>query len=899
MAFVETAPVAVAVTDLGLRFMKASPAWLADFGMVESQLIGRTSYDIAPETAAKYGELHRRCLTGESLSSDPERIILPNGRSRWMMWEAGPWRDDDGAVGGLLIISRDVTAQKEAEEEARRSRAFLSSVVANVPAPIIVKDEDGRVLMMNKAMEDLYGVTLESSARLTALELLPAEQGERIAVEDRMVLESGEPLIIEEAEMQTLHQGLRTVHKTKVAIRGEDGKGYILAINQDITERKRTQDELERTRAFLTAIIENVPIPLTVKRAEDGRVVVVNQANLTMMGMAREDFIGKTAFDFFSPEKAAELHAEDLKVIASGRVSVTDDERLQTPHNGIRTVHRIKTGLTTPDGVAYVLTISEDITERKRTQDELERTRAFLATVIENIPVGLTVKDARDGRLLMLNPEVGRIYGVQDGGPKNLGRTSHDVFPSEQAARFERQDREVVESGQMRTFEEPVSTPNGVRHLRRKKVLVRNAEGPDFLLSISEDVTDRELAKDALKEALARAEAANVAKSEFLANMSHEIRTPLNGVLGLADALARLELNPHQRDIVEMIVSSGKALTAILSDVLDLAKAEAGQLELQNEPFSLRETIGGAAYLFETVARDKGVDFKVEFTSGGPDRLVGDALRIRQVVSNLISNAVKFTAAGQVAIHAGVTPMADGQGRLEVTVTDTGPGFTEEVRARLFGRFEQGDGSITRRFGGTGLGLSIAGALAQMMGGEIDCSALPGKGATFSFRVPLALAAAATPAVAPAPRGDEADASPLGLRVLLAEDHEINRKVVQLMLGDVQQLVVTANGQEALDAFLGHDRFDVVLMDSQMPVMDGLTAIRCIRTAEARLGRARTPIVSLTANAMDHQVAAAIDAGADGHLAKPITTVGLHAAIEKAIHAAACDQPADSVSRSA
>ena len=878
-AFVATAPIAVAMTDRRLRFQKVSPAWLVDFNLPESELIGRSSYDLAPETRKRYGALHRRGLAGEKVSSEPELIILPSGQRRWMMWDATPWRDDQDKVRGLLIISRDVTAQKEAEQEVRRAREFAATILDNVPAQIVVKGEDGRILLMNLATEKLFGASREDHLGRTPEELFPAEEALKIAEEDRKALASREP-VVEESELTTPNNGVRRIRKTKVAVRSDDGgPTYLLAISEDITDWRKTQLELERTRAFLTTLIENVPLPLIVKDGAEGRIVMMNRANELLLGVKREALIGKSARDLFPSDEAGALIAEEQRVIASGELKIVEDMMITTPGNGARSLRQMQIAIRVADGEPYLLIISEDITERKKSADELIRTRAFLETVINSVPAGITVKDARDGRLLMMNPAVEAIYNVATG---NIGKTAPEVFPSAQAERFAQQDREVIESGEMRTYEEePVWTTTGRRYLRRKKLLIRNPEGSDYLLSISEDVTDRKQAEDALKEALARAEAANVAKSEFLANMSHEIRTPLNGVLGLADALERMELTAAQREIVEMIVSSGKALTGILSDVLDLAKAEAGQLELQTESFSLRDTVGQAAFLFQTAARSKGLSFKVTFDIDGADRLLGDPLRIKQVVSNLISNAVKFTSTGGISVRVCAAPDGDGGAALKITVRDTGPGFSKEVRAKLFGRFEQGDGSITRRYGGTGLGLSIASQLAQMMDGEIDCTATPGKGAAFLFRARLAIDVAP---VFEAPVNDEQALDPeRPLRILLAEDHEVNQKVVQLMLGAMAELVIVPDGQQAVDAFLTQSPFDVILMDTQMPVMDGLTAIGQIRGEEARLGRIRTPIISLTANAMAHQVEACLKAGADAHLAKPITSEGLYGAINRAL----------------
>jgi PAS domain S-box-containing protein len=751
-AYVNNSPLSVAMTDEAMVFLAASAKWMGDFELPAEALIGKTSYEAAPDTR-KFEAAHRRVLEGETLEGKPERLVFPDGEVRWVTWSAGPWRDEKGRIGGILFVSNNVTAQMEAEADARRSRELASMVVEHSPMPMVLKDEQGHVIFMNRAMQRLYGVEADGHAGRKVHEVMDAESARVVLEEDQRALSSEEPIVVEERRTMPGTLGERVMRKTKAAVRDSSGATYLLAI-------------------------------------------------------------------------------------------------------------------------------SEDITESRRTQDALERTRVFLETVIDNIPSGLTVKNASTGKLLLANSAVARIFGFTD-HRENLGRTNEEVFDAETALRFSEREQELARAGGSRFYEaDPIRTPEGLRHVNQLRVLVPGGEGDDFILTITDDVTERTRAQGQLKDALARAEAASVAKSEFLANMSHEIRTPLNGVLGLADALARMDLDAGQREIVEMIVSSGKALTGILSDVLDLAKAEAGQLELAREPFSLRETIGSAAFLFQTVASDKGVGFKVEFDPESPDDLLGDPLRIRQVVSNLISNAVKFTAEGEVAVSVSARLGRDGQARLNVRVRDTGPGFDDEVRAKLFSRFEQGDGSITRRYGGTGLGLSIAHALALMMDGEIDCRGRPGKGAVFVFRAPLPLAAAAAGGggAEPVPAQPERR-----LRVLLAEDHEINQKVVQLMLGDVVELAIVSDGQAAVERALGDEAFDVVLMDTQMPVMDGLTATRTIRELEARHGRERTPIISLTANAMAHQVQAALDAGADFHLAKPITSEALFGAIDRAL----------------
>ncbi len=380
-----------------------------------------------------------------------------------------------------------------------------------------------------------------------------------------------------------------------------------------------------------------------------------------------------------------------------------------------------------------------------------------------------------------------------------------------------------------------------------------------------------------LSAARRRAEAANRSKSEFLANMSHEIRTPLNGVVAMADALSRAGLSPREHEMVEVVRASGSTLERLLSDILDTAKIEAGQIVIERAPFDLADTVRGAAALYRPGAEAKGVALRVQIE---PDLAVveGDVVRLRQVLSNLVSNALKFTEVGSVTVRAAGV----GDDRVRFTVEDTGCGFDTAQKERIFARFQQADGSITRRFGGTGLGLAISRELVELMGGKLDCEATPDEGARFWFDLPLPSAHSIEPIAERAP--GELLAFPA--RVLLADDHPANRKVIEIMLGGVDtELATVEDGQAAVAAF-ADGGFDLVLMDMQMPVMDGLSATAAIRAMEATERRARTPIIMLTANALPEHVEAARAAGADGHLSKPITLEALFEGVARAMAAA-------------
>ncbi len=413
----------------------------------------------------------------------------------------------------------------------------------------------------------------------------------------------------------------------------------------------------------------------------------------------------------------------------------------------------------------------------------------------------------------------------------------------------------------------------------------------------------------ALVEARDAAEAANLAKSQFLANMSHEIRTPLNGVLAMAQILARSPLEAAQREQVDVIHQSGETLLSLLNDILDVSKIEAGKLELEVACFDVAAVVNAAAAGFAAVASRKGVSLAVEVAADVRDLRMGDAARLRQILNNFLSNALKFTETGEVRLSVSAETV-DGAEGLKLTVRDTGIGIAPEKLAMLFQKFTQLDASTTRRFGGTGLGLAICRELAELMGGAVLVESEPDRGSAFSAVLPLPRAAAdavAEPALVTASSGlegvspstaavaesscDEAQPRP-PLRVLAAEDNPTN----QLVLTTIMQifgvdLTLANDGIEAVDAWRDGD-FDLVLMDIQMPRQDGVTATRRIRAEEAELGRVRTPILALSANALTHQVEAYLAAGMDGHVAKPIELAKLQAALEEVLEPAPAAQAA-------
>ena len=504
--------------------------------------------------------------------------------------------------------------------------------------------------------------------------------------------------------------------------------------------------------------------------------------------------------------------------------------------------------------------------------EEIERLH-FLGAIVEATPTALFVKDGASGRYLLANRAAEDMLGFSR--EEMIGRVDHELFPEAQADFFTGIDRQVIAAGGVTLIEEEEVTSGHGQHRwsRTRKSAVDGLGGAKYLIAVAEDITEAKDAKAALHLALTAAEDANRAQSDFLTNMSHEIRTPLNGVLGMVQVMLADTVTDRQKEHLRTIRRSGETLLSVLNDLLDISRIETGSIETEITDFDLAEAVRSAVAPFLPAAQTKGLTVTVKSSEAVKGLCRGDGARFGRVMHNLVSNAIKFTDQGSIDIALD----RDSAG-LRVTVSDTGIGISAEDLPRVFDAFVQGDSSLTRRYGGSGLGLSICRALVDQMEGTIDVESVPGRGATVSLLLPFPVAPPESPPCEEASPDDDTPAP----RVLVAEDNPVNQQVIKALLlhAGIDPMVVD-NGRLAVAAWEAAS-WDLILMDIQMPEMDGVTATRAIRAGEAASRRERTPIIAVTANVMVHQTEAYRTAGMDAVLAKPVNAAKLFAAMNAA-----------------
>lgn len=834
------------------------------------------------------------------------RIVLPGGQIRYIQAAATVEMDAAGRPFRMIGVDRDVTERKQTEAALVESESRFRQMADTAPVLIWIAGTDKLCTYLNKPWLEFTGRTLEEESGNgwtecvhpqdfqhcldTYLEAFDARRAfgmeyrlRRHDGEYRWFLDTGKPRY--DGQNQFL--------------------GYIGSCI-DITERKRSEAKLQETQEHYRRLVEDIgdDYLLFSYQAGSGLLNYVSTSIQTIFGISREAVLGQpwmNAVNWLPDAVATGLDA-DQALLADSTTSNLVELGFIHPDGTLRFVlvaqHLVKDASGQPEAIEGLV---QDITERKRTQEklqqyseqletmveertgELRKQEALLNAVITSSPNGILLAD-RSGIIRMTNAALVSMFGYS---PSELiGQAVEMLVPLIRRGAHARLREDYMGRPTMR----PMGQGLDIQGQRRDgscfpidiALSTFTVQDTEYVQATIMDKTESKRAENALRDLNAsledkvatrtrELELASAAKSEFLANMSHEIRTPMNGILGLAQLLENEPLTPGQLDMVQRMRQSGHLLLGIISDILDFSKIEAGQLQIDPKPFLLGSLLDHVGSLLAVHAQTKGIELFIETAPDLAGALVGDNLRIEQVLVNLIGNAIKFTAVGAVRVRVLPITVTTTAVRLRFEVRDTGVGIDPKKINTLFQPFAQADAGITRRFGGTGLGLSICKRLVEQMGGEIGVDSRPGVGSTFWFELPFERSTAlCAPQARTAATLGSREPRLSGLHVLIVDDTELNRFVVkQMLLKEGAHIVEAADGLQALDclrATEGH-RVEVILMDLQMPVMDGYTATRAIRGELALLD---IPIIALTAGVRPEQQQAARAAGCNDFVPKPV-----------------------------
>lgn len=589
-----------------------------------------------------------------------------------------------------------------------------------------------------------------------------------------------------------------------------------------------------------------------------GLCIDLNVSLTRILGYSREELVNKNFLDF--------VYAEDRNIVIKNM-----EKREAAPYvarmirkKGTHFFAEIEGRDFQMQGEVLRVVAVRDITERKRAEEALRASELQHRIIFEKSPLGMIFFDAT-GAIVECNDKFVEMMGAPR--EKLIG------FNTAQQSKPQMQDalRKAID-GAPSFFEDKYTSVTGGKTMFLRAIFnpVHFGVPPTEVIATLEDITERKRAEEVLLGAKEQAETANRAKSEFLANMSHEIRTPLNGMLGMLQVMQTTAMDQEQKQYAEMAIQSGQRLTRLLTDILDLSRIEAGRLPLRSEPFSLSDALRSVEHLFRPAAQQTGIELRSHLDPAVPESMQGDTLRLQQILNNLVGNALKFTASGSVTVEASpLSPVRAGTHRILFSVSDTGCGIPDDKIGMLFKPFTQVSAGLTRNHQGAGLGLSICKHLVSLMGGSLSIASDVGVGTTIHFCVTFGQADRLPEMVARPIEAKDVD-SARSYRILLVEDERVNQLAVRKLLEMQGHFVATAeDGQQALTA-LRSESFDVVLMDVQMPVMDGLEATQAIRNGAAGKQVQHIPIVALTAYAMSGDRERLLETGMDDYLAKPV-----------------------------
>ena len=643
------------------------------------------------------------------------------------------------------------------------------------------------------------------------------------------------------------------------------------------------------------SFIDGLPFYVALKDLH-GKFTYVNKRLANRLGLPADELVGKTDFDLFPHDLAQKYHDDDRRVLESGQ-AITEIEDNDAGSES-RLVKVRKSPIRNPRGnIVGIEVIFWDVTDHQMAEAQLVQERFLLHMILNNLPDFIYFKDL-DSRFLRVSRAHANRLGLATPSDA-IGTRDNDYFPQAYAEAARDDELKLIRTGQnIRGREEHAVWPDGSESwVATTKLPLRDENGEIVgTFGISRDISELKSTAASLERAKQAAEAASRAKSEFVANLSHEIRTPMNAIIGMAELLVRAGLDDLRTQQAKTILESGESLLSLLNDILDFSRIESGRIELDPIPGDVAECARGTIRMLSVRADEKSIRLHCQVAPDLPKLVLADFVRLRQVLVNLIGNALKFTSEGQVTLS--VEPVErdemhrdDNQASIRFAVSDTGIGIPSDKLDVIFEEFEQADKSTTRQYGGTGLGLAITARLVRLMGGQIDVQSEVGQGSTFSFTLtfPVVVSSGNEPSgEAPSATSTQAAKSRHPLRILLAEDGVTNQRVATMMLEDLgHDVSVAVDGREAVELSAGDD-FDLILMDVEMPEMDGLEATRLIRERE-RGTSTHLPIIAMTAHAMATDEQRCLDAGMDAYIAKPIRQDTVFETIERLLYGDSSD----------
>ena len=780
-------------------------------------------------------------------------------------------------------IDRAITERMQIDDILRRTEAKYRALVEQIPAITYTAalDDASTTLYVSPQIQAALGITPENYRADPDLwrKRLHPDDRDRVLAELAQSLASRQPFK-SEYRMITRDGHIVWFRDEAVAVQDSTGK-YLFrqGVMLDLTESKQAEEALNKSEQEKAAILGGLKNVAVEYLDPEMQIIWVNTAIQKSLGLSEDEIRGKHCYEIIYGLESPCSGCTAFKALRSGQ---SQEGELITP-DGKTWLSRSSPIKDANEKVTGVVHVAVNISGRKKAENALKESERRLAGIINFLPDATFVID-RGGRVIAWNRAIEAMTGVK--AEEMLGRGDYEY-----AIPFYGERRAVLIDLVQRSDQNFIKKYNDIKSLENGTLVgeayMPNLRGGEACLLGSasalydsagnfwgaiesiRDITDRRHAEEDLHRAKEKAESAMRAKSEFLANMSHEIRTPLNAIIGITGLLMDTPLSSDQRDGLETVQSSGDVLMSVINNILDFSKIEEGKRMREYQPFDLRKCIEDSMDLLAPKAAEKYLVLDCSIDDDVPERLVGDATSLYQVLINLLNNAVKFTDCGDISVHVSCRPLQSGKTELCFSVKDTGIGIPQDRMDGLFQPFSQVDMSTTRRYGGTGLGLAISKKLVELMGGTIWAESEIDKGCTFHFTIQLERAGPKKCLeIREIPKKTSSQADILGrLRLLLAEDNLVNQKVALLMLKKLGiKADVAANGLEVLQA-LERQTYDVVLMDVQMPEMDGFEAAKAIRE---RWKEGKPHIIAVTAHALEGDRKRCIEAGMDDYISKPV-----------------------------